>query len=67
MSFVFDAETLERLEKVNRAQLRHNRGIFLDVKPAWSNDLPPAYNGNGEIHSGRSSIDESKIPKVSGI
>lgn len=61
MSFVFDSDTLGRLEKINRAQVKSNRGIFLDVKPAY--DPPPAY-GN-QFDDDHNSIDEAKIYKVS--
>lgn len=67
MSFIFDPDTLQRLEKVNKAQVQKQRGIFLDVKPAKGNEPPPAYRNNflNEINTAIDSVDESKIQKVS--
>jgi hypothetical protein len=70
MSLYFNSDDKAHLERVHRAQMRHNHGIFLDVKPI--NEPPPAYRGSNTFNAydnylgymERKSVESSKIDKV---
>lgn len=69
MSLFFNSDDKAHLDRVHRAQMKHNHGIFLDVKPV--DESPPSYRGTKfnayDSYLGyneRKSVDESKIDKV---